>query len=106
LRAIPRASAKNFARHPSRSVEGLAIRRPVLREARPRAARATTTRARRASFRFFKRLATWTLLGYTPWFFLNKTLDRTFCTSQLAEPFICEGDRNRRAPRRGDRPED
>jgi hypothetical protein len=42
------------------------------------------------------------LLGYTPWFFLNKTLDRTFCTSQLAEPFIREGDRNRRAPRRGD----
>ena len=53
LRAIPRASAKNFARHPSRSVEGLAIRRHVLQEARPRAARATTTRARRASFRFF-----------------------------------------------------
>ena len=60
-------------------------------ERRPRAARATTTRARRASFRFFKRLATWTLLGYTPWFFLNKTLVERFCTSQLAEPFICEG---------------
>jgi hypothetical protein len=30
LRAIPRARAKNFARHPSSSVDGVAIRRPVL----------------------------------------------------------------------------
>ena len=71
-----------------------------------RRARARLARRRRAHDEprsvFFKRLATWTLLGYTPWFFLNKTLDWRFCTSQLAEPFIREGDRNRRAPRRGD----
>lgn len=74
LRAIPRARAKNSARHPSSSVEGLAIRRPVLRDPRPRATRATTTRARRASFRFFQTSCHVDLAGlYTVVFSLNET---------------------------------
>ena len=47
-----------------------------------RRARARLARRRRAHDEprsvFFKRLATWTLLGYTPWFFLNKTLVERF----------------------------